>query len=125
MTEAIQTAALAALAADGELQRDFAALCDCGGRRAGTAAEQAALKFAHARLAAIDSTATVEPVTYAGWRCSAATLTLDDGTPLVCNPLLGSASTPPEGITAEVVDLGRGTPEDFARHANDIAGRFA
>src|SRR5476651_1237853 len=124
MSEALQTAALAALAADGELQGYFAALCDCGGRRVGTAAEQAALEFAHTRLTTINSTTIVEPVAYAGWHCSAATLTLDDGTPLVCNPLLGSASTPPEGITAEVVDLGRGMLDDFARHARDIAGRL-
>jgi aminopeptidase YwaD len=124
MSETLAAAALAALVTDGELQRDFTALCDCGGRRAGTAAEQAAIRYAHARLNAINSTAAVEPVAYAGWRCSAATLSLDDGTPLACNPLLGSASTPPQGITAEVIDLGRGAPEDFARHAGDIAGRY-
>jgi Zn-dependent M28 family amino/carboxypeptidase len=118
-------AALAALAADAQLQQDFAALCDCGGRRAGSAAEQAALAFVHARLAAINSAAAVEPVAYAGWRCSAAALMLADGTPLACNALLGSLSTPPDGIAAEVVDLGRGTAEDFARHAGAIAGRFA
>ena len=125
MTDAQLAAAFAALAADAELQRDFTALCDCGGRRAGSAAEQAALTLVHARLAAINSAAIIEPVTYAGWRCSAATLTLDDGTPLACNALLGSLSTPPDGITAEVVDLGRGTDADFARHAHDLAGRFA
>jgi Zn-dependent M28 family amino/carboxypeptidase len=37
--------------------------------------------------------------------------------------LLGSASTPSQGITADVIDLGRGTPDDFARHAREIAGR--
>jgi aminopeptidase YwaD len=124
MTDARFDAAFAALAADAQLLQDFAALCDCGGRRAGSAGEQAALQFAHARLAAIDGAAVMEPVTYAGWRCSAATLTREDGTPLACNPLLGSLSTPPQGIDAEVIDLGRGTPEDFARDAHDIAGRF-
>jgi aminopeptidase YwaD len=36
-----------------------------------------------------------------------------------------SVATPPEGLTAEVVDLGRGTPEEFAAHAADIGGRIA
>lgn len=125
MTDSRFAAAFAALAADAQLQQDFTALCDCGGRRAGSAAEQAGIDLVHARLAAINRAATVEPVTYAGWRCSSAVLTLDDGTPLVCNALLGSLSTPLDGIAAEVIDLGRGTAEDFARHARDLAGRFA
>ena len=117
-------AILAALAADTQLWNDFLALCDCGGRRAGSASEQAALQLAHARLAAIDRSARIEPVSYAGWRCFEATLTLADGSKLACNPLLGSASTAPQGISTEVIDLGRGTPEEFERNAHDIAGRF-
>src|SRR5258705_1204905 len=116
--------ALAALAADSQLQQDFRALCDCGGRRAGTSSERAALKLAHERLAAIDSGAVIEPVAYAGWRCSEATLKVEDGTALACHALLGSQSTPPQGISAEVIDLGRGSPEDFERAAGDITGRL-
>src|SRR5260221_439885 len=41
-----------------------------------------------------------------------------------CNPLLGSQPTPPAGITAQVLDLGRGTCAEFARNARDIPGRF-
>lgn len=125
MTDARLATVFAALAANAHLEQDFAALCDCGGRRAGNADERAALELVHARLAAISPAAAMEPVTYAGWRCSQATLTLDDGTALACNALLGSQPTPAGGISAEVVDLGRGAPEDFARHARDIAGRFA
>ena len=124
MTERQFEAALAALAADTQLQRDFEDLCNCGGRRAGTPSEEQALRLVLARLGAIDAAAATTPVTYAGWRCAEAVLALEDGTPLVCNPLLGSASTPPAGIDAEVIDLGRGAPEDFARNARDIAGRF-
>ena len=124
MAEAGFATALAALAADTQLQRDFNDLCDCGGRRAGSAGEQAALQLVHARLAAIDAAAAVEPVSYAGWRYSSATLTREDGAPLACNPLLGSLSTPPQGIAAEVIDLGRGEAADFARNASDIPGRF-
>jgi aminopeptidase YwaD len=125
MTETCFKGALAALAADAQLQQDFLALCDCGGRRAGTASERAALKLVHDRLTAINPSAIIEPVPYAGWRCSEATLTLEDGAALTCNALLGSQSTPPQGISAEVIDLGRGKPEDFERAASDITGRFA
>lgn len=114
----------AALAADTQLWNDFLALCDCGGRRAGSASEQAALKLVHTWQAAIDPRARIEPISYAGWSCSEATLTLADGSALMCNPLNGSEFTPLQGISAEVIDLGRGTPEEFKRNARDIAGRF-
>ena len=42
-----------------------------------------------------------------------------------CHPLVRSIATPPGGLTAEVVDLGRGTPEEFAAHAGDLRGRIA
>lgn len=123
MSNSILSAALTALSADRELATDFSALCDCGGRRAGTASEQAALQWALARLAAIDPGARHESVAYAGWRSRVAKLALADGTALACNPLLGAQPTPPGGIDVEVVDLGRGTEDDFLRHAGEIAGR--
>ena len=63
-------------------------------------------------------------MTYAGWTPGPCSLSLADGTPLVVNPLLGAQSTPPDGLVAEVVDLGRGTEEDFARsHPGGTLGR--
>ncbi len=44
--------------------------------------------------------------------------------PLACHPLLRAAPTAAAGLTAEVVDLGRGTPEAFEAHAGEIAGRI-
>ena len=35
-----------------------------------------------------------------------------------------SIATPPDGLTAEVIDLGRGTPEEFEAHAAEIKGRI-
>ncbi|MDB5812040.1 MAG: hypothetical protein JWN94_4162 [Betaproteobacteria bacterium] len=116
-------AAMTALAADAAMQSDFTALCDCCGRRAGTPSEKAGIEFVQSRLAAISPAAALEPVAYAGWRCPPATLRLADGSELACNPLLGSASTPAAGLSAEVIDLGRGSEEDFKQHAADIAGR--
>jgi hypothetical protein len=103
---------------------DFQALCDCGGRLAGTASEAAALDFVQQRLAAVPGALVrAEPVGYPGWTCRAAALTdARAGVPFPCTPLLGTASN--AGLTAEVLDLGHGRPEDFAREAGRIAGRI-
>ena len=106
------------------LWADFLALCDCGGRRAGTPSEEKALDFACKRLLEIAPGVRVETVAYAGWRLKDASLTLPGGPALTCNPLLGSQSTPEAGVTAQVCDLGRGALEDFERRASDIPGRF-
>jgi hypothetical protein len=114
----------AKLAEDRQLWADFNALCDCGGRQAGTPSEKRALDFVHGRQQAVDSRARIDPVSYVGWRCSEASLALDDGAELACNPLNGSQFTAADGVSAEVLDLGRGAREDFERNAREIAGRF-
>src|SRR5262245_55446326 len=115
-----------ALAADGALWADFLALCDCGGRLAGSDSERSALALVEQRLSAIDrGGARVETTPYAGWRLDQARLVpADGGAALTCKPLLGSLSTPPGGVTAEVLDLERGTLDVFERRAPEIAGRF-
>src|SRR5438105_7831809 len=104
------------------LLRDFNALCDCGGRRAGTASERDAIAFAAERLGELGAV-RAESVLYAGWRLEAASLSLQDGTPLACHALLGSQSTALEGLKAKVIDLGRGTHEEFERHAARVPGK--
>src|SRR6516162_7275176 len=55
---------------------DFQALCDLGGRVAGSASEAAALAFARQRLAAVPGAKVRDdPVDYPGWRCQTAQLT--------------------------------------------------
>jgi len=116
----------ARIAADSELWDDFEAICDCGGRLAGTAGERRAFALLRERMAAIAPGAAAQsiPVPYGGWRCSQANLTLDDDRQVACHPLVRTVATPPGGLRAEVIDLGRGTPEEFAAHAADIAGRI-
>ena len=111
-------------AADPQMWSDFQALCDLGGRLAGSPREAAALTWARDRLAAIPGGILREhPVDYPGWRCRTAQLThTGSGEALRCTPLLGTAAT--AGLVAEVLDLGPGRPEDFARRAGDIAGRI-
>ena len=102
---------------------DFQALCDLGGRLAGSPSEAAALAWARGRLAAIPgATVREHPVDYPGWRCrNTQLIDARAGAALRCTPLLGTAAT--SGLVAEVLDLGLGRPEDFARHAGDLPGR--
>jgi aminopeptidase YwaD len=103
---------------------DFQALCDLGGRVAGSASEAAALAFVQARLAAVPrAKVRADPVQYPGWRCRSAQLTnAATGLAVQCMPLLGTA--PAAGQVAEVLDLGLGRREDFERHAKRIRDRI-
>jgi aminopeptidase YwaD len=128
LPEILRTLAEDAGQRDSSLFADFNALCDFGGRRAGTESERRAIDWLRGKLSSMGGTGGTlrsEPVTYAGWTPGHCSLTLEDGTPLVVNPLLGAQSTAPEGLVAEVVDLGRGTEEDFARQADRLPGRIA
>jgi aminopeptidase YwaD len=103
---------------------DFQALCDLGGRVAGSASEAAALAFARERLAAVPGAKVRDdPVDYPGWQCRTAQLSgATTSVAFPCAPLLGTASA--AGIVAEVLDLGLGRREDFERHADRIRGRI-
>ena len=103
---------------------DFHSLCDLGGRLAGSPSEASALAFAKERLAAVPGAMVREdPVDYPGWHCRNAELTsATSDIAFQCSPLIGTAST--AGMAAEVLDLGLGRAQDFARHANDIGGRI-
>ena len=117
-------AILNALGADRRLEQDFTRICGCGGRRAGTASEQAAIEFLLRSLREIDANARAEVVPYAGWRNDAATLQLlPSRRALACKALLGSQPT--AGLQTEVVDLGRGTEADFNAQASRLRGRIA
>ena len=56
------------------------------------------------------------PVQYGGWSAQSARLEIE-GRALPCHPLVRSVGTPPEGLIAEVVDLGRGSPTNLLRRA--------
>lgn len=111
-----------------QLQVDLNRLCSFGGRFAGTISEGRARDFLKARLAeATRSPVKIHKVPYHGWAreswelklLAPRTLTLQS------HPLVRSPSSPPEGLEADVVDIGRGTLEDFAAHQQEIVGRFA
>lgn len=106
---------LGRLAADPALWPDFIALCDFGGRLTGSPSEIAARDWAAARLATIPAgTVQRKPLAYPGWTCRQARLTeLRNGADLDVAPLLAAGPTPPDGIELDVVDCGRGAPEQI------------
>ncbi|WP_299794548.1 M28 family peptidase [Ramlibacter sp.] len=111
-------------AMDPALMRDFERICSFGGRLAGSGEDSAALDWAIARLGEIHPGAVRIDVPFEGWECDHAELQLlpsDVG--LRCRPLLRSASTPPEGLEAEVVHLGAGRQSDFQAAGDRIRGR--
>lgn len=117
--------ATAKLATDPLLPEEFAAICDFGGRLAGTESERQAMEYVAQRGSFASGIPCVKiPVSYGGWRAQNAELRLSDGTSVSCHPLVRSMPTSPEGLTAEVIDLGRGTPEEFEAHRSEIAGRI-
>jgi aminopeptidase YwaD len=116
----------AELLADAQLWRDFNDICDCGGRLAGTESEKRAFALLRERVRAASpaNSGRSIPVPYGGWRARKAVLRLDDGSHAACHPLVRTIATPAAGLTAEVIDLGRGTPEEFGAHSAEIKGRI-
>ncbi len=112
------------LAADEALWRDFNDICDCGGRLSGTGSEKKAFALLRERVRAASpaNSGRSIPVPYNGWQPKSATLKLPGGTFAPCHPLVRTIATP--GLTAEVIDLGRGTPDEFEAHKAEIAGRI-
>jgi hypothetical protein len=116
----------ARVAGDAGLWQDFNDICDCGGRLAGTQSERRAFALLRERVQATSpaNSGRSIPVAYNGWTAKNAVLRLHDGSEASCHPLVRTIATGKAGLTAEVIDLGRGTPEEFAAHADEIAGRI-
>lgn len=119
----------AAARSDEALHEDFAALCGFGGRLAGTAPNSAAVDWSVGRLASAlgpSGRAYRKDIGFAGWRVEAAELQSEScpDSRWRCMPLLRSANTPPDGLCAEVVDLGVGREADFQARAGEIPGRI-
>ena len=104
------------LAADEALWRDFNDICDCGGRLSGTESEKRAFALLRERVRAASpaNSGRSIPVPYNGWQAKSATLKLPGDTFAPCHPLVRTIATPPSGRT----------PEEFAAHKAEIAGRI-
>ena len=120
--------AVAAIRWSPALAADLAALADCGGRFSGTESEARARRWLGERLGRIPGVTVAEHVfTYAGWRRRSARLRLlgAGARDLACHSLVWCPDTPPGGLEADVIDVGRGTPADFDRVRADLKGRIA
>ena len=115
-------------AVEGEsLMQDFAAICNTGGRFAGTDSEGKAREYLSNRLEEATGIAPKHArVDYLGWSRGDAVLERlgDAGGSHPCVSLVRSPSTPAGGLIAELIDLGRGTEQDFAAYAAEIKGRI-
>ena len=110
-----------------DLVRDFHAICDFGGRFAGSAGEAAACDWLEARLEQVSGVAPSRfPVHYAGWSRGEAVVERIDGACGThgCISLVRSPATPPDGLEADLVDVGRGTEADFDAAGAAVEGNI-
>src|ERR1700733_10177390 len=90
----------ARIAADGTITEEFAALCNFGGRLAGTESERAAMDYVAKRGSLASGVpCTSLPVSYGGWRAIQAELHLSDGALAACHPLVRSTPTASGGLS--------------------------
>ena len=114
-------------AASPNLWPDLEALCALGGRFAGTVSEVEARAYLTRRLAEACGTGPVaHAFDYPGWIRGDASLAIvgERDRRLPCVSLVRSPPTPSDGLTAEVVDLGRGESRDFENRRAEITGRI-
>lgn len=116
-------AAMGRIWASSRIVDDFAALCACGGRFSGTESEARARELLASRVAdATGRTVQRGHVHYRGWARGPARLILPDGRSLEAQGLVRTPATPPQGLTARLVDLGRGTPGDVESAQERVRG---
>jgi len=121
ITEAIVERAVSG----GALMSDFAAICDTGGRFAGSASEAAACDYLARRLEALTGAEPCrDAVDDLGWTRGPAVIERRNGVggTFPCVSLVRSPVTPPTGLEATLVDLGRGAEADFQARAAEIPG---
>lgn len=107
------------------LWEEFNRICDYGGRLAGSDSERAARQgLVEMGEVATGAACQFFDVPYEAWEARHYELRLADGTAAPCHPLVRSAATGPAWLEAEVVDIGRGTAEEFAARAGEIPGRI-
>ena len=97
-------------------------ICDLGGRLAGTEEERRALDLAAAILERGGTVIRRHPVSYDGWQCEDAGITIA-GSAFQTVALPGSIALPGGAAELEVIDAGRGTLEELEALAPSIPGR--
>lgn len=103
-------------------------LCLPGGRLSGSENSLRAARYVENQARAYGLKTRLEPFPMPGWQVRETVVRSPDD-PALTFPnaiaLGNTLSTPSEGVTAEVADVGAGTPDDFARLGATLAGKFA
>jgi Iap family predicted aminopeptidase len=112
-----------------KLAADFAALTALGGRLVGSPSEAAACAWIEQRLRRIPTAKiAAHRFPYRSWASAECGLELIERgatRPVASHPLYWSGATPPDGLEAELVDVGRGNEEEFRACAAALPGRIA
>lgn len=109
------------------LYESLASLCARGGRFCGTENERSAREFLKARLAEYGLRVTTHAFDYGGWSRGSCDLRLvsPGGLRIPAVSLVQGPNTPPGGTEMPLVDLGRGTLEDFEERGDALKGAMA
>lgn len=109
-----------------KVMADLDAICETGGRFAGTQSEALAREYLAKRLEEITGLAPERmAINDTGWaRMDASIERLSDGKVFPCVSLVRSPETSEGGLVTELIDIGRGTEADFDAHADVIAGNI-
>lgn len=106
-----------------QLIRDFEAICDCGGRVAGTESEARAQQVLLRAAEALGGRVELHTFDIEGRRSESHSVRITGSSrELQSYPLLNCADIP-DDLELEVIDLGRGTAADFDGAAHLIPGR--
>ncbi len=112
-----------------ELPANLRALCMPGGRLSGSENGHQAERYVADKLREYGlANVHFEPFEMCTWRDRNTVVTLLDDPPRVLEGALALGnclSTPPEGVTAELVDVGQGSLEEIEAAGARLAGRFA
>ena len=105
---------------------DLNAVCETGGRFAGTDSEVLAREYLAKRLEDIAELAPERmPIEDMGWNRGEAFIErISDGKVFPCVSLVRSPVTSEDGIVADLIDIGRGTEADFETYAEAISGNL-
>jgi len=110
-----------------ELYANVETLCDFGSRFGGTESERQARDFLRAKFESHGlADVHLEEFEYTGWSrgtCDFRVLS-PYKRPLPAISLVYSPSTPPEGLRGQVVDVGMGTEDTFARRREELGGKI-
>lgn len=111
---------------EARVMADLNAICETGGRFAGTESEVLAREYLAKRLAEISGSSPEHMlIEDTGWaRGDASIERVSDGKKFPCVSLVRSPETPEGGLVTDLIDIGRGTKADFDAHADVIPGNI-